>query len=119
MNFSHHFPLLCSVYRLTQFQELIAEQTEIVSNNQLLIYDGQILTETVKPLQPVTEYPKGITENNPIVCFNKAEDDSYKFPDFTISKCSLCICNYCDTKTIHKFYIMSYHRKVKNEIFYI
>ena len=77
---------ICVCFSLTQFQELIAEQTEIVSNNQLLIFDGQLLTEFIQPMQAIVDYPKGINENNPVVCFNKVADESYKFPDFSISK---------------------------------
>ena len=80
----------CAYFSLTQFQELIAEQTEIVSNSQLLIFDGQLFTDIIKPLQPVVEYPKGINENNPVVCFNKVVDDSSKFPEFSVSKYDKC-----------------------------
>ena len=62
-----------------------------MSNNQLLIFDGQLLTEFIQPMQAIIEYPKGINENNPVVCFNKVADESYKFPDFSISKYIRCM----------------------------
>ncbi|KAL4226664.1 hypothetical protein ACF0H5_014645 [Mactra antiquata] len=76
---------------LTSLQELIAEQTEIVSAQQLLIFDGQQLKDHVQSMAPITSYPKGITESNPIFVYHKQRNDSMQlipptvkeFPRFT------------------------------------
>ncbi|XP_060571477.1 serine/threonine-protein kinase TBK1-like isoform X2 [Ruditapes philippinarum] len=65
---------------LTTLQELIAEQTEIVAPSQLLIFDGQQLKDHVQAMLPISSYPKGITETNPIFVYNKHMDDFARFP---------------------------------------
>ncbi|XP_053391289.1 serine/threonine-protein kinase TBK1-like, partial [Mercenaria mercenaria] len=65
---------------LTTLQELIAEQTEIDAPSQLLIFDGQQLKDHVQAMLPISSYPKGITETNPIFVYNKNMDDFARFP---------------------------------------
>ncbi|XP_052285627.1 serine/threonine-protein kinase TBK1-like isoform X1 [Dreissena polymorpha] len=65
---------------LTNLQELIAKQTDIQSTSQLLIFDGQLLKDCVQPLLPVCNYPEGITETNPIFCFDRDFKDTPLFP---------------------------------------
>ncbi|KAL3853388.1 hypothetical protein ACJMK2_016931 [Sinanodonta woodiana] len=56
--------------KLTQLQEFIAMQTEIPSNKQLLIFDGLLLQESVSTMTPINQYPKSISETNPVFVFS-------------------------------------------------
>lgn len=53
-------------------QELIAEQSDISAENQILIFEGEyLLTLIESELAPVHTYPKTISENTPIYVFSK------------------------------------------------
>lgn len=56
----------------SRLQELIAEQSEISAENQILIFEGEyLLTLIESEISPVETYPKTINENTPIYVFSK------------------------------------------------
>ena len=61
-------------------KELIAQQTDIQSAIQLLVFDGELLDDHVQPVLPVSSYPEGITWKNPIFCYHKNGGDISEFP---------------------------------------
>ncbi|XP_061187397.1 serine/threonine-protein kinase TBK1-like [Saccostrea echinata] len=111
--------------KLSGLQEVIAEQCEVAAVNQILVVDGELLEHTVDPLDPVSEYPKSITEDNPIFVFLKSYPDHRYFPncvypefprfsssvhisnDYQLSK--LC----CTVMSFHLRLVRQYHRKLQ------
>ncbi|XP_063447672.1 serine/threonine-protein kinase TBK1-like [Mytilus trossulus] len=54
------------------FQELIAEQSEISAENQILIFEGEVLLTLIESeISPVRHYPKTISEETPVYVFSK------------------------------------------------
>ncbi|KAL5014493.1 hypothetical protein ScPMuIL_008763 [Solemya velum] len=66
--------------RMSHLQELIAEQSEIPSGDQLLIFEGHQLCDLVDHLSPVSNYPKSISEQSPIFVYSRTLDEVSKFP---------------------------------------
>ncbi|CAL1534551.1 unnamed protein product [Lymnaea stagnalis] len=54
---------------MSQLRQLITDQTEILGGAQLLLHDGKILNDESR--EPVSNYLKHITSDNPIFVFNK------------------------------------------------
>ena len=67
--------------RLSRLQELVAEQCEVAAVNQILVLDGELLEQSVDSLATVEEYPKSITQHNPIYVFLKSYPDHRYFPN--------------------------------------
>ena len=75
-------PVIVNIsYRLSRLQELIAEQCEVAAVNQILVLDGELLEQSVDSLATVDEYPKSITQHNPIYVFLKSYPDHRYFPN--------------------------------------
>ncbi|XP_025106703.1 serine/threonine-protein kinase TBK1-like isoform X2 [Pomacea canaliculata] len=56
--------------RYTRLQELIAEQTDIPPTEQLLLFEGQKLSDLVQVTQPVSTYHFDVTATNPIIVYS-------------------------------------------------
>nr|QNL15296.1 serine/threonine-protein kinase TBK1 [Littorina littorea] len=55
---------------LQRLRELVAEQTDIPSNDQLLLVGGQKLSSLVQAQQPIRDYHLDISSTNPIIVFS-------------------------------------------------
>jgi len=69
--FVNYFPFGACV-RLTQFQEMIAEQTDIRSQDQQLLFENHEFNETIKAIDTVAQYPP-TSPQNPIYLFCNAQ----------------------------------------------
>lgn len=101
--------------RYSRLQELIAEQSEISAENQILIFEGEyLLTLIESEISPVETYPKTINENTPIYVFSKIIMEPKAFQSAVYRKYNTCIlfhavrpCTICNT-TKHFFCYLLY-----------
>ena len=73
-----------------KIQEKIAEQADIHTSNQILLFNNARLCNIVKPMQHVKLYPK-TTRDNPFFLWYNSTADVPRLTPTTYRECSTCM----------------------------
>ena len=72
-------------FSLSKVQDLIAGQTDLAADQQLLVYDNTLLTQAISPMQAAENYPPTSAER-PIIIYPQNAPDFTKLAPLEIRK---------------------------------
>lgn len=98
--------MFISNFRLSKFQDLIAEQFDIAACEQLLVFEDDLFTNVVESLTPIRNYPTSISVTNPVLVFMKHYFDQKKFP-------IPVVCKYIGYYTTYTLFNRHYNTSVR------